>query len=512
MLATMQDIQQSVDALMENTAVSADRPERTWLVWMVAALLCVGMLVYALIRAFVWDEGFHLLAAQLILAGKKPYIDFCFPQTPLNAYWNAAWMLLFGQTWQVSHIPAALELDATILLFTHYLLSRFPVRTWRIPCVVAGMLFFGANSVLVEFGPVAQAYAICALSGFAAYLVTLSAARRDGWWRAFLAGLAGGIGTASSLLIAPILPVLLIWLVVKTPCGRRIAKAGAFLAGTLPPFFPVFWLFVQSPHATFFNVVQYQAIFRRADWATSLAASHDFVVLTDFVDCGQTLLLALFGLVAVLFVRRNRELPKSLRDEFWLAFWLSVTLILYISTAHPTFGRYYIIGMPLYALVAAPGLMIVGSRLLSPERPFWPTALLVLVLLLSLARSLFDERDGATWPRYEEIATAIAKVTPPGAKLFADEHVYFLLRRTPPYGLEFSYSHKVDLPPKESALLHIIPTKQLVAQVKAGVYATVETCDDDKIDDWNLADIYKQRKDVADCSIFWEFKKSSSGK
>jgi hypothetical protein len=504
----MQDVEHNLEPVAKTTPMIGPNPERVWLVWTLAGVVCAGIVVYAFVRAFVWDEGFHLVAAQLILAGKRPYIDFCFPQTPLNAYWNAASMLLFGQYWRVTHIPAALELVAAVLLFTHYLLSRFPVRTWRVPCVAVGVLFFGANSTLIEFGPVAQAYAICVLSGLAAYLLTLGAVRREGIWRAFLAGLASGIGASSSLLIAPILPVLLAWLFFKNQAGNRLRKAIAFLAGTLPPFLPVFWLFVQSPHATFFNVVQYQAIFRRADWATSLAASHDFVVLTDWVDSGQILLLMVFAAIAILYVRRRkRDLPSSLREEFWLAVWLSLALALYISTAHPTFARYYIIGMPLYAIVAAPGLMIIGSRLLSPERPWRPAIIVALILVLALARSLFDERDGATWGRYEEMSREVAKVTPPTAKLFADEQIYFLLHRQPPSGLEFSYSHKVDLGPKENALLHIIPTKQLEEQVKAGVYATAETCDDDKIDDWHLHDIYKHRKDVADCSIFWDFKK-----
>src|ERR1700758_557080 len=98
-----------------------------WLIGEVA-LYAAAFLFYAEKWAFTLDEGFHLLAAQLIGAGKRPYLDFCFPQAPLNAYWNAAWMLLFGQTWRVSHIPAALELGAAILLLTHYLLARFPMR------------------------------------------------------------------------------------------------------------------------------------------------------------------------------------------------------------------------------------------------------------------------------------------------------------------------------------------------------------------------------------------------
>src|SRR5579875_1969265 len=73
-----------------------------------ALLITAGLLVYSETMAFVWDEGFHLVAAQLILAGKTPYIDFCFPQTPLNAYWNAGWMRVFGESWQVVHFFAAL--------------------------------------------------------------------------------------------------------------------------------------------------------------------------------------------------------------------------------------------------------------------------------------------------------------------------------------------------------------------------------------------------------------------
>jgi hypothetical protein len=501
----MQDSPLAAEAEIDQNSAIAVAGGPAWLVWLAAGIICAGIFVYALLRAFVWDEGFHLLAAQLILAGKKPYLDFCYPQTPLNAYWNAAWMRVFGQTWRVSHIPAALELDGAVLLLAHYLLSRFPVRAWRVPCALAGILFFGANSVLVAFGPISQAYAICAFTSLAAYLLTIASVRQRSFWSAFLAGVCAGIGAASSLLIAPILPVLLIWLWLKNECGQRTAKVAAFLTGALVPFAPVLWLFAQAPHAVFFNIVQYQAIYRRADWEAELAGSHDFDVLTAWVDCGQALLLASFVLAAALFLRRNREWEQRFRDEFWLAFWISAALILYISTAHPTFGRYYIVGMPIYALAAAPGLLVIGGRLVAQSRPFWPTAVLAFLLLLSLGRALFDGRDGATWAHYEELASAVASVTPPGAKLCADEHIYFLLHRLPPPGLENSYSHKVDLPPKEANSLHIIPTKELIREVTAGVYATVETCDDDKIDDWHLATLYKQRKDIKDCSVFWDF-------
>ena len=71
-------------------------------------MLAAGLLTYAETAAFSWDEGFHLLTAQLIKAGKRPYLDFVFSQTPLNAYWNAGWMRVFGDTWHTAHAVAAL--------------------------------------------------------------------------------------------------------------------------------------------------------------------------------------------------------------------------------------------------------------------------------------------------------------------------------------------------------------------------------------------------------------------
>src|SRR5690349_445736 len=65
-------------------------------------LIAAALLVYSQTYAFAWDEGFHLLAAQLIAHGKRPYLDFLFAQTPLNAYWNAALMRLFGESWRIA--------------------------------------------------------------------------------------------------------------------------------------------------------------------------------------------------------------------------------------------------------------------------------------------------------------------------------------------------------------------------------------------------------------------------
>src|SRR5437016_4513556 len=117
----------------------------------VVLLLTVGLVLYSQVFAFVWDEGYHVLAAQLIARGKRPYLDFCFPQTPLNAYWNAALLRVFGDTWRVIHGGAALLTGGTIMLIADYVYFRFPVRQWRSAAALAAALPMAGSVLVVKF-------------------------------------------------------------------------------------------------------------------------------------------------------------------------------------------------------------------------------------------------------------------------------------------------------------------------------------------------------------------------
>src|ERR1700730_3965352 len=119
-----------------------------WWLCATVALFAAILLAYSQTLAFAWDEGFHLLAAQLIKSGKKPYIDFCFPQTPLNAYWNAAWMSVFGESWRTAHAVAALATAAAILLTGGFLLSRLPIQGWRLAAAITAVFTLGLNPIV----------------------------------------------------------------------------------------------------------------------------------------------------------------------------------------------------------------------------------------------------------------------------------------------------------------------------------------------------------------------------
>jgi hypothetical protein len=287
--------------------------------------------------------------------------------------------------------------------------------------------------------------------------------------------------------------------------GGRWAKLAAFCIGTAIPFAPVIWLAWRGPRQVWFNLIQYHTAFRKLYWPET--TRHDLEILTSWIDSGQALLIGLLALAGLLYIARTSQWPAAMKAEFYLCGWLAAALALEVGLAHPTFSRYFLLSVPFLAILAAVGLYAIASRMFEAARPGWVALPVVMFMVLGLAKSLYDRREIGDWSSYERLAKKIDQVTPRNALLFADEPIYFLTRRTPPPGLELSYSHKVDLGPAENALLHIVTSSELKRQVQSGIFATAYTCDDDAIDDYGLPNLYKQRVDMEDCSIFWDPKK-----
>ncbi len=475
---------------------------RPWvLLWSVLLLISSGIFIYSQTMAFVWDEGFHLVAAQLIAWGKTPYVDFIFPQTLLNAYFNAAVLKSIGDNWQTVHVFDALFVAAAICLTATYVMRRFPDRRWRLPCAIAAASLVGLNTVVIPFGPVAQAYGSGMFLVIAAYRAAILSVGRKSAWLTFWAALLAGAAAGSTLLAAPVVLILLLWILFENRRGTRSSKVVTFCVGAALPFAPELWLLAKAPRQTFFNVVQYQALFRRVNWGD--ANSHDFDVLTDWTVSAPTLLLGLLGLIGILFIAKKSNWDRVVRREFYLAAWIATGLGAYIAVAHPTFGRYFIFMIPFTAIVASPGFYYTASQLIGPERPRWAIATLVFILAVSAAKYVFDDRDATNWHDYEKIAAKIKQVTPPGKEYLADELVYFILRQTPPSGLEFSYSHKLELSPSEEALYHVISSKELKEQIAKGRFQTVETCKDEIAEDYKLGDNFPNKQEFDDCTVYW---------
>ena len=302
-----------VDSILSDNDDTRDISRR-WF-YGVALLYAAAFLVYAVTWAFTYDECYHLLAAQLIGAGRLPYIDFCFPQTPLNAYWNALWMHLLGWNWRVPHVFAALFTISAVLLTADYLRRRLPIRGWQVAGAIFAVLAIGLNGAVVEYGAV-QAYGIALFGLAASFRLTVRAVDRDGWMAAAAAGLFAGVAAASTLLSAAAAPVLLIWMVYCNRAGNRWKKMAAFAAAIAIPFAPVFWLFAHGPRQSWFNLFRYHVFFRKLYWPET--TQHDLEILTQWIDNGQALLLGLLALSGLWYVVRQSGWKQALKAEFYL--------------------------------------------------------------------------------------------------------------------------------------------------------------------------------------------------
>jgi len=490
----------SLDPHYERDSERTMRP-----LYLALVLLGVGMVAYSQTLSLFWDEGFHILSARLIDAGKRPYLDFFFPQTPLNAYWNAAWMAIFGARWRVVHVVAALVTTSSVLLMTQYIAGLFPDRRSQLPAAFAGLALFGLHSWTWMAGTLAQAYPLCLLLVVAAFRAAVSGVARPRIGMSALAGLAAGAAAACSLLTALISPVLLIWMWLYNRAGSRWIKAAAFLGSALVAWIPVLFLFARAPHVVTFDILKYHTLYRRLNWEG--ATAHDIGILTDWINSSSSLLLVLLALAGVSFMNKS-EFDPGRRAEFRLCLWLAVAVAVQNLFAHPTFPQYFVFMIPFLSVLGVVGLFAVVARLDNPRRRWAPVILLMSIMALCLGNTFYNNRDLTTWRQLEQIANKVKQVTPMGGALLAPEQIYFLASWPIPPGMEHADAHKLKLPPAENARLHILPKEELDQRIKSGGFSTTVICGDDdfvsKVEDWQ---VYAQSEEIGDCTVLWQLEK-----
>jgi hypothetical protein len=477
--------------------------ERTYLLALIA-LIGAGLILYSQTQAFAWDEGFHLLAAQLILRGMRPYLDFFHAQTPLYAYWNSLWMRIFGDTWRTAHLISAVCTIAALWLIGTYVLDRFDggvwKKNWRLPMTIGAILLVGLNSQIVEFGTIGQAYGLCLLAIVAAFRFTVANIKRDDARFALGAGFFAGVAAASSLLTAPMGPVLFVWM-LRAP-GARLKRTLAFIGGGLIPFLPLLRLFVKSPTIVFFGAVKYHLFYRTVDWSES--GKQNFDVATDWLESPHAMVMGFLVLLGLIFLART-DVPWALRQELHLCIWLSVIEGAYLLYVRPTFDRYYLFIVPFVAIICIVGLYYAGTHIGRPDKPRWVMLLLFFVMALGVGKTLNGSKSDYRWKDWEKLANKVNEVTRPGGLIYADEAVFFITRRQPSSGMEYADTHKLHLSNDLEAALHIFPKEELLRREKAGVYDTIATCeDDDKMNEQNLPILYKQKVTMGDCAVFWD--------
>ena len=496
------------EAVSEETLQPAARPRKQYAIVCAAIALTAAIIaVYGETTACAFDEGFHMLAAQLVKQGRRLYVDFFFPQAPLNVWWNAAWMMVFGDTWRTAHAAAIVSTIGAVFLSVDFVFTRFRMPSWRLVVGLAAVALIGGNWLLIEFGPIGQAYALCLLLTVVSFRLAVRAVSRPGVLLAFLCGCAAGAAAEASLLAAPMAPVFLLWILVHNRVSSRMARFGAFAAGAVTPWIPVLWMFARAPYPVRFCIIDFHLFYRRVEWDGSL--KHNFEIMTEWVNSGHALVLALLAAAGFLWIARTKPWVRERRVEFYLCGWIAAGETAYLCWVRPTFTQYFSLLIPFLGIPAAVGFYAVATRLAGPNRRWVSFAAMTFLLSVGLGRDFYDDQSSTNWPDFEKVARKVNEVTPRNGVVLSDEFVYFITHRPPPSGMESDDTHKLRLPADKSALLHIVPRPELVKWVKAGRYDTVESCDDDDdqdLIDLGLPDVYAQKAEIEGCKVYWQRK------
>jgi hypothetical protein len=279
----------------------------------------------------------------------------------------------------------------------------------------------------------------------------------------------------------------------------------AFIAGGLIPFLPLLVLFLKSPKLVFFGAVKFHLSYRTVDWGESEKQNVD--VALSWLESPHAMVAGLLLLFALIFLARN-DIPIALRRELRLCIWLSAVEGAYLLYVRPTFPRYYLFIVPFTSIISIVGLYYAGTHIGRPDRPRWVMLLLTLLMCLGIGRTLNVGKGEFRWSDWEKLAKKVNEVTRPGGMIAADEAIYFIAHRTPPSGMEYADTHKLHLSNQLEEELHIFPKEELSRRVKAGIYDTIASCDDeDKLNDVPLPGIYQQKTAIGDCNVFWDRKK-----
>ncbi len=462
------------------------------LLWIVLAVFTIGLLAYSQSVAYFGNESFHLLAAQLINAGKKPYLDFFYQHPPFFAYLTAAWMRIFGENWRSAHVLSALLTSGCIVVMANYAYGRLSHSRWRLAIAAAITALLGLNFFVLCFGTVGLPFGLCLFLSSGAFRLTVAAAHRPAVLLPFLAGVAAGAAAASSLLTAPVLVVLVLWLYGQG--GDRLRKCCVFLVGAVLPLIPLLWLGVLSPRTVLFDLVEYHLAYRVGSQGNMIRWNLREIV--DWFGSIQGLVLVTLAVIGLSFIVRRPALGRERRAESYLCAWLAAVLSVYFGTPRPTFSFYFVLLTPFVSVLAATGLEAIEALGWFSGRRIWLIPAIVVLYSVGLGWQVYKMRREIFYADHntmEGIARDVNQVTPFDGWVFAFEQVYFEARRMPPPGLENAFN----------------PNSRGDEWLAANRFATVcMMANDPRVKSLNLFGRYSQNKAITTANftvyLFWD--------
>lgn len=420
---------------------------------------------------FDGDEGMHLVALLLVQHGQQPFVDFYYWHQPLYLYIASAWAAIAGEGWRSARLLSAL-LTAAATAVIAVLASALHVRNDRVAWGAVAAIFFALNGLVLRWGTMAHNYApalLFTVLAMAAAIRSVSATDRRA---AFGAGLFAGAATATTLLTAPLLAVLLVWMAANNVAGSGRRKLMAAIVAAPVAFLPVALIAWRAPWRTFFGVVVHNT-YERVDAADTAAYHRELAGIA--IRSPQFWLLIGLSACALAWYRR-RSPAKPLLRVVTLSTWLLGTFtVCIVILRSPLHAVYLVVLAPSLALLAAAGAAALIDAIGARGRAGLVAAGIASVFIASQAVSAY--RSGALvneWSRIERFAAEVLGVTPRGATVYSSfSFVYFAARRLPPDGFENPWASEMPFPTQTFEAVSLVPAADITRRIQEGEFDTV---------------------------------------
>lgn len=447
-------------------------------------IVCAGfsslLIIYSLTGVLYGDESFHLLATRFLSEGKRPYLDFFYQHTPFYIGMAAVWIKIFGHSWWAVHLLSALFTSGCLFLAARFTYDRVPEPRWKLPCSLAAACFIAMNPTVIESATTGHPYAATLFFLMAAVVLAVKTMRNTRL-HVFLTGLCAGASAAASLLAAPLVPVVLVWLLRFRKAGGAAATCLLFCLGAAIPFLPLAWFGLLAPGRVYADVFQYSVLLRsQGFWAGQSLLKQDFWAMASWLRSPWAAILFLLSATGFVFIR-NAGTEKFKKEEFSLILWIVIGLAVYLLIPQPTFTQYFILLFPLLSVPASLAVFAIGTSIARGPVPVW-LLLAVLVMYSFEGSQLFyyqTVRSESSWSTIEVVSREVDRITPTEAPILASEEIYFTADHaySVPAGAENYYATR--LTGEAASTIGIVPGDEIDAQIERGAFATIALKDYD---------------------------------
>ncbi|MFL6513862.1 MAG: ArnT family glycosyltransferase [Chthoniobacterales bacterium] len=454
------------------------------------------------------DEGFYIVAAQLVGLGKRPYLDFYFQHGPLYPYATAAWFKIFGNSWRSAHLLSALLSFLCAAMMSAFFFRRVEPRGWRLTLAILAPLLLLTNVLTIHWGGLIEPFAWCIAFLFAEFLLTLRAVERPGF-SAIWAGLLSGLAASGYLLTAPAAPVLFLWIATHVAKADRIKKCVQFAVGAGIGLLPLAFFLAVAPRITLSNIVGYH--FTGRFTAPSRPDQTFIPAVTGWLHSPQGVLLVLLGVVGVAYVFGKFSGKQLVSGPLQLSAVITGFMAIAFCGIRPApFTHYFILVVPFLTLLACYGVYAIGTRICSGWQPIGLILVVVGIFAYEAKATIREQLSISarqmSWQENEQVAELINRVVPRDCPIFAEDGaIYGAAKRIPPSGLENNYSSFLRAAPETNKMLHVIPQPEIDTMVTEGHFCAVVTWSRERAEALRLGSLYRYHKDYPVHVVFWDW-------